>query len=127
MSSLILDAGALVAVEQGNRAMIARLRAAQQHGLDLRSNAMVVAQVWRDRHSRQAGLAQMLRAVDVRAVSPESGRQAGILLGITGTSDPVDATVVLLASPGDRIVTRDPQDLAALAEAAANRAVIIAC
>ena len=107
--------------------MIARLRAAQQHGLNLRSNAMVVAQVWRDRHSRQAGLAQMLCAVDVRAVSPDDGRRAGVLLGMTGTSDPVDATVVLLASPGDRIVTSDPQDLAALAEAAANRAVIIAC
>ena len=127
MSALILDAGALVAVDRGNRAMIARLRAAQQHGLDLRSNAMVVAQVWRDRHGRQAGLAQMLRAVDVRAVSPDDGRRAGVLLGMTGTSDPVDATVVLLASPGDRIVTSDPQDLAALAEAAANRAVIIAC
>jgi hypothetical protein len=127
VSALILDAGALVAVERGNRAMIARLRAAQQHGLDLRSNAMVVAQVWRDRHGRQAGLAQMLRAVDVRAVSPDDGRRAGVLLGMTGTSDPVDATVVLLASAGDRIVTSDPQDLAALAEAAANRAVIIAC
>jgi hypothetical protein len=127
MSALILDAGALVAVDRGNRAMIARLRAAQQHGLDLRSNAMVIAQVWRDRHGRQAGLAQMLRAVDVRAVSPDDGRRAGVLLGMTGTSDPVDATVVLLASPGDRIVTSDPQDLAALAEAAANRVVIIAC
>ena len=127
MSALILDAGALAAVDRGNRAMIARLRAAQQHGLDLRSNAMVIAQVWRDRHGRQAGLAQMRRAVDVRAVSPDDGRRAGVLLGMTGTSDPVDATVVLLASPGDRIVTSDPQDLAALAEAAANRAVIIAC
>lgn len=127
MSVLILDSGALVAVDRGNRAMIARLRAAQQHGLDLRSNAMVVAQVWRDRHGRQAGLAQVLRAVDVRAVSPEDGRRAGVLLGMTGTSDAVDATVVLLASPGDRIVTSDPHDLAALAEAAANRAVIIAC
>ena len=127
MSALILDAGALVAVDRGNRAMIARLRAAQQHGLDLRSNAMVIAQVWRDRHGRQAGLAQMLRAVDVRAVSPDDGRRAGVLLGMTGTSDPVGATVVLLASPGDRIVTSDPHDLAALAEAAANRAVIIAC
>jgi DNA-binding transcriptional MocR family regulator len=127
VSALILDAGALVAVDRGDRAMIARLRTAQQHGLDLRSNAMVVAQVWRDRHGRQAGLAQLLRAVDVRAVSPEDGRRAGVLLGVTGTSDAVDATVVLLASPGDRIVTSDPRDLAALAKAAANRAVIIAC
>ena len=127
MSALVLDAGALVAVDRGDRAMVARLRVAQQHGVELRSNAMVVAQVWRDRHGRQAGLAQLLRAVNVRAVSPQDGRQAGVLLGVTGTSDPVDATVVLLASPGDRILTSDPRDLTPLAEAAANPAVIVAC
>ncbi len=88
---------------------------------------MVIAQVWRDRQGRQAVLAQLLRAVDVRAVSPQDGRQAGVLLGLTGTSDPVDATVVLLASAGDRILTSDPGDLAPLARAAANRAVIVAC
>ncbi len=127
MSALVLDAGALVAVDRGDRAMVARLRVAQQHGVELRSNATVVAQVWRDRHGRQASLAQLLRAVDVRAVSPQDGRQAGVLLGVTGTSDPVDATVVLLASPGDRILTSDPSDLTPLAEAAANHAVIVAC
>ena len=127
MSALVLDAGALVAVDRGDRAMIARLRAAQQHSLDLRTNAMVVAQVWRDRSGRQAALAQLLRAVDVRAVSPHDGRQAGVLLGMTGMKDPVDATVVLLADPGDRILTGDTQDLTALAEGAGNHAVIIAC
>ena len=127
MSALILDAGALVAVDRGDRAMMARLRVAQQRGAPLRSNAMVIAQVWRDRQGRQAVVAQLLRAVDVRAVSPQDGRQAGVLLGLTGTSDPVDATVILLASAGDRILTSDPGDLAPLAEAAANRAVIIAC
>jgi len=127
VSALVLDAGALVAVDRGDRAMVARLRVAQQHGVELRSNAMVVAQVWRDRHGRQAGLAQLLCAVDARAVSPQDGRQAGVLLGVTGTSDPVDATVVLLASPGDRILTSDPRDLTPLAEAAANHAVIVAC
>ena len=75
MSALILDAGALVAVDRGDRAMLARLRVAQQHGAPLRSNAMVIAQVWRDRQGRQAALAQLLRAVDVRAVSPQDGRK----------------------------------------------------
>ena len=107
--------------------MMARLRVAEQHSVELRSNAMVVAQVWRDRHGRQASLALLLRAVDIRAVSPHEGRQAGVLLGMTGTSDPVDATVVLLASPGDRILTSDPGDLTRLAEAAGSRAVIVAC
>jgi hypothetical protein len=127
VSALVLDAGALVAVDRSDRAMVARLRVAQRHGVELRSNAMVIAQVWRDRQGRQAGLAQLLRAVDVRAVSPQDGRRAGVLLGVTGTSDPVDATVVLLAGPGDRILTSDPGDLRPLAEAAANRAVIVAC
>jgi hypothetical protein len=127
VSALVLDAGALVAVDRDDRAMIARLRVAQQHGVELRSNAMVVAQVWRDRQGRQVHLARLLRAVDVRAVDHQDGREAGALLGVTGTADPIDATVVLLASPGDRILTSDPDDLARLAVAAANRAVIIAC
>jgi hypothetical protein len=107
--------------------MIARLRVAQQRGVELRSNAMVVAQVWRDAQGRQVSLARLLRAVDIRVISHENGRQAGVLLGLTGTTDPIDATVVLLAEPGDRILTSDPDDLIRLALAADNPAVIVAC
>lgn len=127
MSALILDAGALVAVDRGDRAMVARLRAAQQRGLELRSNAMVIAQVWRNPQGRQAELARLLRAVDVRAIDQQVGRDAGVLLGAADTSDPIDATVVLLAAPGDRILTSDPADMTRLARAAASRAVIVAC
>jgi hypothetical protein len=127
VTALVLDAGALVAVDRGDRPMMARLAVARQHGLELRSNAMVVAQVWHDRQGRQASLARLLRAVDVRAISHEDGRQAGDLLGQAGTTDPVDATVVLLARPGDRILTSDPDDLTRLASAAGNSAVIVAC
>ena len=127
MSALVLDAGPLVAVDRDDRAMIARLQVAGRDGLELRSNAMVVAQVWRDRQGRQASLARLLRAVDVRAVDQQDGRDAGVLLAAAGTADPIDATVVLLAAPGDRILTSDPGDLSRLAAAAANRPVIIAC
>jgi hypothetical protein len=127
MSALVLDAGALVAVDRDERAMMARLRAAQQRGLELRSNAMVVAQVWRDGHGRQASLARLLRAVDVRSISEHDGREAGALLAAARSADPIDATVVLLAAPGDRIVTSDPRDLTILAAAAGNRPVIIPC
>lgn len=127
MSALILDAGALVSVDRNDRAMIARLRASQQHGLELRTNAMVVAQVWRDRHGRQVNLARLLQAVDVRAVSQRDGRDAGILQATAGTSDAIDATVVLLASAGDRILTSGPGDIARLAAAAETRAVVITC
>jgi hypothetical protein len=127
VSALILDAGALVAVDRDDRAMVARLRAAQQHGLELRTNAMVVAQVWRDRHGRQVNLARLLQAVDVRAVSQRDGRDAGILQATAGTSGAINATVVLLASAGDRILTSDPADIGRLAVAADRRAVIVTC
>lgn len=127
MSALILDAGALLAVDRDDRSMIARLQVAQRKGMELRSNAMVVAQVWRDRKGRQVRLARLLPAVDVRAVNPSDGREAGALLADTGTADAIDATVVLLAAPGDRILTGDPGDLTRLAEAARNRAVIVPC
>jgi hypothetical protein len=127
VSALILDAGALLAVDRDERAMVARLQVAQHAGLELRTNAMVVAQAWRDRRGRQVSLARLLQAVDVRAVSPGDGRNAGFLLGDAGTVDAIDATVVLLAVAGDRILTSDPGDLTRLAGAAGNRAVIVAC
>lgn len=127
MSALILDAGALVAVDRDDRSVVARLNAAHRQGLELRSNAMVVAQVWRDRRGRQVNLARLLRGVDVRAVSHSDGREAGALLSEAGTDDPVNATVVLLAQPGDRILTSDPGDLTRLAVAAGNRPLIVAC
>ena len=64
----MLDAGAFVAVDRSDRSMIARLRVAQQHGIELRTSAIVIAQVWRDPEGRQAGLARLLRAVDVRPI-----------------------------------------------------------
>jgi hypothetical protein len=127
VSALILDAGALVAVERDDRATIVRLQAARKHGLELRSNAMVVAQVWRDPRGRQVSLARLLRAVDVRGVSQSDGRDAGVLLSAAGTNDPIDATVVLLAQPGDRILTGDPGDLTRLAATAGNRPLIVSC
>jgi hypothetical protein len=127
VTAVILDAGALLAVDRDDRAMVARLQVAQSSGMELRSNAMVVAQVWRDRRGRQVSLARLLQAVDVRAVSPSDGRAAGVLLAEAGTADAIDATVVLLAAPGDRILTSDPGDLGRLAEAARNRAVIVPC
>jgi hypothetical protein len=127
VSALILDAGALIGADRSDRFVVSQLRAAQDEGLELRTNPMVVAQVWRDHRGRQANLARLLQAVKVLPVQDEDGREAGVLLGQAGTSDPIDATVVLLADPGDRILTSDPGHLTALAKAAESRAVIVAC
>jgi hypothetical protein len=49
VSALILDAGALIAVDRDDPSMIARLRVAHSAGLELRTTGIVVAEVWRDR------------------------------------------------------------------------------
>lgn len=127
MSALVLDAGAFVAAERDDRALIARLRVAQRHNVELRSNAIVVAQVWRDSRGRQVQLARLLRSVDVHPVDDETGRAAGVLIGQAGTQDPIDATLVLLAHPGDRILTSDPQDIRHLITTVGRSVTVIRC
>ena len=124
MSALVLDAGAFIAVDRGDRAMLARLRMAQQGGLELRSTGVVISQVWRDPAGRQADLARLLRSVDVQAVDQGLGREAGVLLGRAGTRDAVDASVVAISRTGDRILTSDAGDIAPLI-AASQRSIFI--
>ena len=81
----------------------------------------------RDAQGRQARLARLLRGVDVRPVDDEAGRAAGVLIGRAGTTDPIDATLVLAANPGDRILTSDPRDIGHLVTAAGRSVVIIPC
>ena len=127
MSALVLDAGAFVAVDRGEQAMMTRLRVALANQVDLRTSAIVVGQVWRNPDGRQARLAQLLQAVDVRPVDEPMGRRAGVLLARAGTTDPIDATVVSVAEPGDRILTSDPDDIQRLVTAAGTRAAVVTC
>lgn len=127
MSALVLDAGALVAVDRGDRSMMARLRVAQQQGIALRTSAIVIAQVWRDPAGRQARLARLLRALDVRPVDEQLGRDAGVLLARADADDPIDAVVALIAAPGDRIMTSDPGDLSRLVASAGKRVAVVSC
>lgn len=124
---MILDAGALIAISRNDRAMIARLVVAEQDDDDLVTHAMVVAQVWRDRGSRQAVLARVLRGVEIVPIDADLGRRCGALLGKAGSTDPIDAAVVLIASEGDTVVTSDPGDIAHLAHHAQRRLAIVRC
>ena len=124
---MILDAGALIAVTRDDRKTIARLLVAHDEGDDLKTHAMVVAQVWRDRGGRQAALARFLRSVEIVAIDDELGRRSGELLGKAGTADPIDAAVVLIARAGEAILTSDPADLAHLARVAGRAVIIVRC
>jgi hypothetical protein len=55
------------------------------------------------------------------------GREAGALLAKARTDDPIDATVVLVARSGDRIVTSDPDDIGRLVSSSGKRVSIVRC
>lgn len=122
--SLVLDSGALVALERNERPMWRRLKAAQSAGDLPLTHAGVLGQVWRG-GPRQARLSQALAGIDVRAVDEPLGRAAGQLLAASGLVDVIDAGVVLLATDGDEIVTVDREDLAQLAAALGRHVELI--
>lgn len=127
MSALILDAGAFIAVDRDDRAMIARLRVAHSFGLELRTTGIVVAEVWRDASGRQSNLARLVKSVDVRAVDDRLGRAAGVLLGRARRGQAADATIVAVAAGGDRIVTSNAGDLSGLVAASGREIEVVAC
>jgi hypothetical protein len=116
--SLLLDAGAFLAVERGDRDVVALLKRERLARRAPLSHGGIVAQIWRGGTGRQAEVARLLRGVDVKPLDEELGRTAGVLLARARGNDAIDAALVCLASDGDDILTSDPVDLLALARAA---------
>lgn len=122
--SLVLDAGALVALERDERAMWTRLKAARVARELPVTHGGVLGQVWRG-GPRQARLAQALVGLDVRPLDADLGRSAGALLAASGASDVVDAAVVMLANDGDDIITGDRDDFEVLVAASGRHVELI--
>lgn len=118
---LVLDAGALIALERNDRAMWARLSEAADAGMDVVVPPGALAQVWRGAPS-QARLAQALP--HLRPGSFDGlAREAGVLCGRAGTADPIDASVVLEAVGTTSVIaTSDPSDLRRLLRALPHEA-----
>jgi hypothetical protein len=127
VSALVLDAGAFIAVDRDDRAMIARLRVASAAGLELRTGGVIVAEVWREPGSHRGNIARLLKSVDVCAVDEQLGRAAGVLLGRARLHDAPDATVVAIASTGDRVLTSDAAHIRRLVEAAGRAIDVVDC
>jgi hypothetical protein len=120
---LVLDAGALVAIDRGVSLVGAILARARRQGHPLMTSAAVVAQVWRH-GPRQAILAHILAGVESVPLDLPIGKQIGSLLGQTHTLDVVDAHVARLVSDGDHVLTSDPGDIALLLDARRVKAVV---
>ena len=120
-AGLVLDAGALIALDRGDKRMIALLQRALAQGRTFRVPAGVVAQAWRDGRV-QTTLARFLRSEEVEIIplDEQLARACGELCGAANSSDIVDASVVLIArTRRDPIVTSDPNDLRRLDPSAA--------
>lgn len=112
-TAVVLDAGALIAFEKGDPRMRALCREALRTHARLVVPAGVVGQVWRDA-ARQVSLRALLAGAttEVPALDPLLAEAAGVLCGRTGTSDVIDASVVLTARRECAVVvTSDVGDL----------------
>lgn len=123
--TLVLDSGALIALERNDRAMWRRYKVEIVARRDPVTHGGVVGQAWRGGGPRQALLAKALAAVDVRPLDDELGRAAGELLAATASADVIDAAVVLLAGDGDDIATSDASELEPLASAAGRHVELL--
>lgn len=116
--SLVLDAGALVAVERADRDTVALIKQELLAGRAPLTHGGIVGQVWRGGGGRQANLARLLPAMEIAGLDHTLGRRAGVLLGRARMTDVIDAALVLLATDGDSVLTSDPDDLEPLAASA---------
>jgi hypothetical protein len=115
--NLILDAGAFIAFERGDRIIAALLKRELLARRRPRTHAGVVGQVWRA-GARRAGVARLILAIEVVSLDLALARRAGTLLGRARQADVIDSALVLLATDGDWVLTSDPDDLRLLAEQA---------
>lgn len=117
MTGLVLDAGALIAVERRDRRVLRLLELARASGHAIDVPTGVVAQVWRG-GSGQAVLARFLGTDGIAFPDLDltTARALGQLCAVTGGTDVVDAHVALQALRFDRaVVTSDPDDIAVFA------------
>ncbi len=89
--SLVLDAGALIAIERGDRDTAALIEVARRESRAVVVPAGVVGQAWRG-GGRQARLARLLNARDVlvEPLTDAGARAAGVLCGSVGTTDVIE-------------------------------------
>jgi predicted nucleic acid-binding protein len=113
--SVVYDAGVLVAAERNDREVWADHRIRLALGIVPLTTAPVVAQV--SRSDRQAQLRRFLRGCEILAFSPDQAHEVGAILGQAGTSDVVDAhLVVTAATTTSAVLTADVGDLQKVAQ-----------
>jgi hypothetical protein len=112
---LVLDAGALIALERGDQAVRDTVRDAVDDDVaEITVPAGALAQIWRG-GPRSASLAQLLEGFKIDPLNEPRAKEVGVRLGARDRTDVTDAHVVCCAVERQAaIVTSDPKDMAAL-------------
>lgn len=114
MSRIVYDTGALLAAERRHRGLWALHEQSLGSGVRPIVPVVVLAQAWRG--APHANLSRLLRGCQVTPDTEDLGKAAGAICGRTGTSDVIDALVVVTALHLHAlVVTSDPDDLQHLA------------
>ncbi len=127
MKQIVLDTGALIALERNQRDMWAALKEAVRCGADVLVPSAALAQAWRGTPS-QAQLQMALRHCVVASFDAVA-RDVGLLCGRARTQDICDAQVAIVAArQADVVYTSDPADLRVLFSAlGAKKPRIVRC
>lgn len=116
MKGVTYDTGALIAAEARKAAFWTFHRTALDLGFTPIVPAVVLAQAWRG--GSHPLLSRVLRGCYVQPFGARRARRVGAALAAAGTTDIVDATVVLTAADRNHvIVTSDGKDLGRLVDA----------
>ena len=114
--TFVLDTGALIQVDRGNRHILSMIETAFDRGERVHVPAGVIGQAWRN-PSRQARLSRILKRCDEVPLDGYAARSAGQLCGKTGTDDVIDASVAVAVAEVAQIdrdvvlLTSDSPDL----------------
>jgi predicted nucleic acid-binding protein len=127
LKTVVLDAGAFIALERGSTPVRAFVLLADRGHVALATSAAVVAQIWRG-GNRQARLARLLASdlVTELALDSEASRRIGVLAAAApGARDVVDGHIAVIALDRDAaVLTSDAEDIARWGVAATS---IIRC
>jgi hypothetical protein len=121
VAALVLDTGALIAIDRGDRGLGAVLHEAARSSVDAVTSSVCIAEAWRD-PARQARLTRALVGIVERPLDPVAARSCGLLLARSGTSQVADAAVAMLARAGDVVLSSDADDIRHLLRAAGTAA-----
>ena len=124
--AVVLDSTALSGAAIGHLRVRAEVGLAEQLGVDVYVSSVTLAETLRG-HRRDARVHAVLAGTDQVAVTPQIGRAAGELLGLTNRDDTIDAIVAVsaqLLGTRVRLLTADADDLGVLTADMSNVTVV---